>query len=95
MATTTEIPKGLSRWAATVRTAALLRRGRAQLVERTLVRDRALFDALYDYDESPALRALLFEREAVGWVDSHADLIRDAVARTPDGAPRGAGRAGC
>lgn len=78
-----------SHWAATALAADVLRQGRWRLVGRTQVRTSSLFETLYDYDESPAFRSLLFEREAVAFIDDHVNLIRDAVTRTADGRPEG------
>ncbi len=74
-------------WIATVATANMLLRGREQLIKRTQTRNSSLFNVLYDSEETPALQALLFEREAVGWVDLHVNLIQEGVARQSCGAP--------
>ena len=66
----------------------MLRRGRQQLIQRTQVRTGNLFRTLYEYDELPASRALIMEREAVEWADRHVALIRESVRRRPDGTPR-------
>ena len=74
-------------WQPTQHTAELLRVGREQLVERTLLRNHDLFRALYNLDRSPAQRALIFEREAVMWIDSHGDLIDRITGRSSTDEP--------